>query len=242
MYTGFYLVGEKGNNAFSYERRNALRGEPRLFVAPIIEGGLEDVRMGKEVAFEDFDGEKLKSCVGLENFVRTEIFGVPAVIFDNHNHAFNFWFEAIAKGLLVRGITLFHIDQHKDMREPAAWFEGANLEEAFMYTNNILNVGNYIKPAAKCGLIGDVLSVTSEEEMDKFDRTMIISARADNRGFILNLDMDFFAPEMSYIDFEKAKKFVQGLAKKAKFITVATSPFFMEQKKAVDLLGRLLYG
>ncbi|MFA5855161.1 MAG: UPF0489 family protein [Candidatus Gracilibacteria bacterium] len=239
MYTGVYLVGKKGNNAFSYERRNALGSEPKLFVAPVIEGGLEEVRVGSEVAFEDFDGEELKSCVGLENFVRTEIFGVPAVIFDNHNHAFYFWFEAAVKGLLERGITLVHVDQHKDMREPEVWFEGTTLEAAFAYTNNILNVGNYIKPAMKCGLIGDVLSVTSEEGMDRFDRTMISPACADNRRFILNLDMDFFAPEMSYIDFEKAKKFVRALAERARFITIATSPFFMEQETAIDSMRKL---
>lgn len=44
-----------------------------LFVPACIEGNLEDVKVGKEITFASEDGGILKTSIGLENFVRTEI-------------------------------------------------------------------------------------------------------------------------------------------------------------------------
>ena len=46
---------------------------------------------------------------------------------------------------------------------------------------------------------------------------------------ILNLDLDFFAPEMDFIEAEKKIRCIKNLIKKVKCITIATSPFFIEQ-------------
>lgn len=227
---GFYITGNRGNNAFSFEKR----GEgAKLFVSAVIDGGLDDLEVGSEIAFEDFDEHGVKqSCKGLKNFVRTELWGVPAVIFDNHNHAFYFWWEATKNGLLQRGATLVHVDQHKDMRGAAKPYGGAALKDVFDYTNQVLNVGNYIKPAIECGLVGEVHLVTSESELS--------SREFVGRGNkILNLDLDFFAPEMDYVDFGKAKRFIQEQAKSANLITIATSPFFVDQEAAIGVLKSL---
>ena len=37
---------------------------------------------------------------------------------DNHNHAFAFWHEALAKGFIQEGGLLIHIDQHTDLALP----------------------------------------------------------------------------------------------------------------------------
>jgi hypothetical protein len=219
---GFWIKEEKGNNAFSYEKRGR---NPRLFVAPVISGDFSDLQIGREVVFEDFEDGKLKSCVGLRNFVEMEVLGTPAVIFDNHNHAFYFWKE---KGF--EGATLVHVDQHKDTREPSEWYKGATLEEVFKYTNEILNVGNYVLPAVKCGLVGEVISITGNIGLDQ-------EVRQGN--VILNLDLDFFVSEME-IDFEKAREFLRKQAKMADFITIATSPFFIDQERALEVL-RLIF-
>ena len=222
---GFWIEGKQGNNAFSYEKRE----NPRLFVAPVIEGDFSDLQIGKEVVFEDFEDGELKSCVGLKNFVRMEILGTPAVIFDNHNHAFYFWQEVREQGLIELKATLVHVDQHKDTREPEKWYEGVALKEAFKYTNEVLNVGNYILPAVKCGLAGEVVSITGN---------MGLGQEVRQGNVILNLDLDFFVPEVE-IDEGKAREFLRKQAKVADFITIAISPFFIDQKKALEVLKRL---
>ena len=212
----FYITGNYGNNAFSYEKRV----NPQLYVPPVIEGDFSDLQVGGEVVFEDFEDGKLRSCVGLRNFVKMDFWGTPGVVFDNHNHAFYFWHEAG-----IRGATLVHVDQHKDTREPSEWFK----DDAFKYTNEVLNVGNYIPPAVKCGTVNEVVSITGNVGLDQEPR---------QGNVILNLDLDFFVPEME-IDFVVARKFLREQAKVADLITVATSPFFIDQKKALEVFKML---
>lgn len=234
MYSkAFYLTGKRGNNAFAYEARG---GEPRLYVPSVIQGTLEDVVEGEEVVFADYDDEGvLQNCKGLKHFVKTQFKGVPVVIVDNHNHVFYFWYELLEQGILQRGANLVHIDAHKDMRRPEKPFGGGDLQEAFRYTNEDLNVGNYIIPAQEEGLIGEIQFVTGEAALE--DRSFM---KRGNK--ILNVDLDFFAPDLDYIDFEKTKAFVLEQAKTASLITVCTSPFFIEQRVAiarlVDIFGK----
>jgi len=52
----------------------------------------------EKIAFEDFDFDsKLSTNYGLKNFYRFKIKGKEVVLFDNHNHAFYFWYEAHKK-------------------------------------------------------------------------------------------------------------------------------------------------
>ncbi len=39
------------------------------------------------------------------------------IIFDNHNHALYFWYEARINGLISTKNTLVHIDEHSDLWE-----------------------------------------------------------------------------------------------------------------------------
>jgi hypothetical protein len=48
--------------------------------------------------------------------------------------------------------------------------------------------------------------------------------------------MDFFRPELDDIDYELKKKVVLDIAEKASIITVATSPFFINQELAVNII------
>lgn len=230
--TSFYLTGNRGNNAFSFE----LRKEPKLFVPSLISGTVEDAGLGNEIVFEDFDENgKLQSCKGLKNLLSFDWKGVPAVLVDNHNHVLYFWYKS---GL--KNATLIHIDQHKDMREPAFFLKldsqertEENMQKVFDYTNEVLNVGNYIVPARQAGIVDKIQFVTSEMALkdEQFFSTT---------NKILNIDLDFFAPELDYIDFKKAKRFIDSHAKTASLITVATSPFFIEQERALQILKKLL--
>lgn len=57
----FFLQEAVGNNAFSFEERSQAR-EPRLFVPSLIEGTLDDVQIGEEIVFEEFED-------GVQSFV-----------------------------------------------------------------------------------------------------------------------------------------------------------------------------
>ena len=226
----FRITATVGNNALSYERRGA---SPSLWVPSLISGTIHDVRPGERVVFEDFDEhDTLQSCTGLAHLVTTTLAGIPAAITDNHNHAFYFWCDALTKGTLRPGATLIHIDQHKDMRVPERMYTGRSIEEAFDYTNFHLNVGNYIVPAQQAGIVGETQFVTSGEALNTL-------SLASHTNKILNLDLDFFAPEMSYINFDAARRFIDTHLRTTSFITVATSPFFIDQARAIDTLHRL---
>ena len=227
----FEIEGRVGNNALSYERRGL---SPKLWVPPIISGTADDVRLGDCIAFEEFDEhDVLHSCTGLANFVRLEWAGVPAVVFDNHNHAFYFWSEALAHAELKPGATLIHIDQHRDTRVPERLYDGASLDDAFAYTNFHLNVGNYIVPAERCGLIEEIQFVTGAAPLQN-------PGFVERRNKILNIDLDFFAPEMAHVDFQTARRFIASHLKTASLVTIATSPFFIDQERAIATLKRLL--
>jgi len=217
----FYLSGKRGNNVFSYKDRGP---NPRLYVPSLIEGTLEDVQEGNETVFQDRKG--------LKHFVKTSFNGVPVVVVDNHNHVFYFWYEALEQGILKRGANLVHVDAHKDMRRPKKLFRGGNLAEIFRYTNEELNVGNYIVPARGDGLIGEIQFVTGEAALEE-------GSFYKKTNKILNIDLDFFAPDLSYINFEKAKNFILKQARNASLITVSTSPFFVEQSVAIQKLAHL---
>jgi hypothetical protein len=46
---------------------------------------------------------------------------------------------------------------------------------------------------------------------------------------VLNLDLDIFAPELDHISEEKKITLIKHLLKKVKYVTIATSPYFIEQ-------------
>ena len=46
---------------------------------------------------------------------------------------------------------------------------------------------------------------------------------------VLNLDIDIFAPELDHIPSEKKIAIIKNLMKKVKYVTIATSPYFIEQ-------------
>ena len=149
----FTLTEPISNNAFNFGRRVVEVGEPCLHVPSVVEGALDDVQIGDQVVFEDFDEhDQLQSCIGLKNFVKLPHLQTskPMVVVDNHNHVFWFWYEAWHRGLIDRGITLVHIDAHRDTRIPErnpTPEETQDLQKLYTYTNSILNVGNYIPPS-----------------------------------------------------------------------------------------------
>ncbi len=230
-YKGFFIEEPVGNNAFSFsERKNR-----RIWVPPLIEGEVEDIAKGELPVFGEVEEGRESAPVGLREFVYIRRGQKDIFVFDNHNHAYFFWKYAHKYGNLSGEEYLLHVDQHTDMREPESYpeitFEDEKYtEKIFNYTNYILNVGNFIKPALREGVFRDVVIVDSSFAFDEE-----YGAR-----FVLDLDLDIFSQDMAYIPEERKIEKINGYLEQASLITVAVSPFFIDTEKALAVLRELL--
>lgn len=256
----FYITQKVSNNAFNCEKRP----HKKLYVPQLVEGTVDDVRLGAEIVFEDFNDEQnLHTCTGLEKFIKTTLGHAPAYIFDNHNHAFAFWCLEKQNGRLQDNALLIHIDQHKDTRVPEKFLSkenSADPKKVFEYTNTFLNVGNFIPAAQHIGLVKEIIFLDSEyslkemEERLREDERLLSGATplsgSDTRlaparvplpseNLILDIDLDFFAPESDYIGNDLKLAVIQKLLPKASIITFATSPYFIDQTRALKWLRRI---
>ena len=231
LYKGFFIEAPIGNNAFSYSKRL----NKKIFVPPLISGNLRDLAIGEEIAFSEIEDNKEINRPGLKNFLYWKPQENKHVfIFDNHNHAFFFWVYALKLNLLKRGgQALVHVDQHRDMRDPEMFLtkdlKNIGLPEAFEYTNHQLNVGNFIKPALTLKIFSEVSFVDSKESF----------VNIFPRDFVLDLDLDIFSPLMDYMDYEFKMRHIKNFIGRSNLIMIATSPYFMDQNKAIEIIHKL---
>ena len=225
-YTGFYIDEPYGNNVFSYEERE----NKKIFVPKLIEGTLDDVIVGKEVVFNEIDEDNEIKAEGLKNLVDYKLNDKTIYIFDNHNHAFYFWMKSLKKKEFTKGCKLIHVDQHKDMREPSSYEVNIeNLDSVFTYVNKVLNVGNFIQPALKKEIFSEAIIIDSSYGFD---------TKVEGE-YVLDIDLDIFSKDMDYIPYDFRINKIKGLIKGAKVITIATSPYFIEQNYAIKVLKEL---
>lgn len=233
----FYITDEVSNNAFNLEKRI----HKRVFVPSLREGKVKDVQIGSKIVFEDLDDDDCPTpCLGLDHFIKTRLADAPTYIFDNHNHAFTFWCaELQAKNVELKA-KLIHVDQHKDTRKPKSYLKEKDLydlEKVQKYANTVLNVGNFIPPAQEAGLIDELVIIDSIASMESFEKN-----GESNDNMILDIDLDFFSTDMSYISDDYKVEFIRELIPQARVITIASSPFFIEQKKALHFLREIADG
>lgn len=227
----FYITNPVWNNALSFDKRE----NKKLYVSSLINSS--NIELWDKIVFEDYDFEnKLISAKWLRNFYKIKWKNKYIYLFDNHNHAFYFWYLARNEWIIWNNNILYHIDEHTDTRIPEKFIskeDARDLFKVFEYTNFCLNVGNYIIPAQKEGIISEVVQIRSENDLTNFSSNNLW----DN--LILNLDLDFFEPNLDYIDYDLKKKVILDIAKKAQVITVATSPFFIDQELAIKVFKDL---
>ncbi len=230
----FYLTEAVWNNAFSYEKRN----NKKLYIPSLINAKIDDILLQNDkekIAFEDFGfDDKLSTNYWLKNFYKIKWKNKDIYLFDNHNHAYFFWYLARKEWIIWDNNILIHIDEHADTRDNDKHLlkpDSFDLDKVFGFTNKVLNVGDYIIPAQEEGIIWDIVQIRNETNLNDYLENK--DKYRDN--IILNLDLDFFQPDIDYIDFDLKKKVVLDAAKNAKIITVATSPFFINQELAVKV-------
>lgn len=242
MYTKwFFIENPVWNNEFSFEKRK----NKKIWVPEIIESKnfseikLQDDR--EKIAFEDFDfDDKLSTNYWLKNFYRFFIWWKELVLFDNHNHAFYFWYEARKKGIIWNENILIHIDEHADTRDNNKFLsreDSEDLQKIFDFTNFVLNVWDYIIPAENEGIIGKTIQIRNTKNLEDYMEKYFW--KKQEKGVILNLDLDFFRPELNFIDFDLKKKVVLDAFEKASFVTVCTSPFFINQEFAIEVFKKI---
>ena len=232
----FFIESPVWNNEFSFDKRQ----NKKLFVPEIIEAkSFDEIKFQddlEKIAFEDFDfDDKLSTNYWLKNFYRFQMWWKEVVLFDNHNHAFYFWYEARSRKIIWDKNILIHIDQHADTRDNdkiISKSDSKSLEKVFDFTNFVLNVWDYIIPAKKEGIIENIVQIRNTKNLE--DYLQNFSNRKNNSKIILNLDLDFFASELDFIDFELKKKVILDAFEKASYVTVCTSPFFVDQGLAVE--------
>lgn len=229
-----------GNNRFGQSQEGVvlpLKVPRRMF------GNFSDIRLSDRTAFRDcVEGGEKREMPGLESFVSTVWEDIPFHIFDNHNYALAFWLEAYASGILSKGFRLVHVDMHSDL-----WKNGFDLDLGRAgdgsyvedFVNSKTEVGNYIDPAIRCGFVGEIVKIEGEGELESALARLENGEIDFNVPTVLNLDLDFFAPDLDYVPFELKKRAILAFAKKSRIVTVATSPGFIEGRTALDAFRRI---
>ena len=236
----FYITKNIGNNSLSFEKRE----NPKLYVPNLIKiSNFSKIKLLKEnperITFQDFwFDDKLSTNFWLENFYEIEYFWKKIYLFDNHNHALYFWYLAKNQWNITSWATLYHIDEHADYRDPKMDLEKTDLKSIFEYTNfSKINVGNYIIPAEREGLVWKTVQIRNTQNLENY----LENKKDKENNIILNLDLDFFQPDLDFIDYELKKKVVLDISKKADVITISTSPFFIDQELAIKVFKDLFY-
>ncbi len=219
-----------GNNAFSYDQRIALWSAGKLYIPSLIQGTVADLQQGSDICFEEVVDGKLISCTGLKNFLQTTFHGVPVYIVDNHNHALSFRYTYKTSNVQRPTCNVIHIDQHTDIKENENIFSPDDNIETFV--NEKTNVGNFITAAINSWIVKDVVQVRTDYTLQNVQRVT-----SNVQRFILDVDIDFRADkEATEADLEIVRK----LMKQAQLVTIATSPYFMNQEKAIKLIQQLV--
>lgn len=233
MNTPYIINKGIGNNAFSYTRKPE---RPDLKTTPLRKGFLHELQLGSEVVFHDFDEDQWVEHVGLQNGILSHEYGLPLYVIDNHNHAFWCWADAFNKGVLPSESSLIHIDAHYDDREPSDFeVDLSDMKDVERYTHEVLQIATFIQPALHHGLFRDVQYFVESAEFEK-DLPELIP----ERKYVIDLDLDVFCDEMSHVQWQQKIDVMKHFLPQTCAITMATSPFFIDQQKAIDYAHKVV--
>lgn len=229
------LTGNQWNNALSFDKRT----NKSLWIPWLKRWTIDDLKQSEKIVFEDFKSNgELISATWLENFLQIND---NIYIMDNHNHALYFWYKALNEWVIDKWATLIHIDQHSDMNEPQEYIDinhENDLDYIWEFVNFKTNVWNYIIPWLRSWLIKEIIQIRTETALKQH----LYSKQPINT--IVNIDMDFRAPELSHIDEKLKNNFTKNIISKyiknrKWLITIATSPFFINQNMAIEKIKEI---
>lgn len=147
-------------------------------------------------------------------------------LFDNHNEIIYPFIEI--NEALGEPLTVVHIDAHRD----DAKFKGQKAE-----TITLSESGDYIKKT-KISDFFDALSGTKilKEVISITDSSAFNSFSSPITPYIVSLDIDIFGEEGAFIDLYTKVKVIAEACSGASAICIATSPGFINQKFAQEII------
>ena len=231
-YWWYYLTWNMWNNIFTYDYDI----NQKLRIPELKETSYESIKkngipLWREIVFSEKHNESKEEYTWLKNALFFLFNGIPTYIFDNHNHAFAFWRREVLKGNIKKNNYLVHIDQHSDMNENNFQLKDEKRETICNFSNTQCNVWNFIKPAINSWLIADIQQIRTERSLFDYE--------IPKREYILDIDLDFWDPLMWIEKKENTYQKVRLLMQSAKIITIATSPYFLNQQLALRLISEL---
>jgi hypothetical protein len=225
----FRITKNTWNNSFSYDIRQEKNPDPKIYVTSLIQWTTDDIQLWDKIVFEEINAKwEIQSFVWLKNFVNI---GPNIYIFDNHNHALFFRYQELFHWSITKWINLIHIDQHTDMNENSEhMIDNPGLKDIFEFVNYKCNVWGFIKPAIQDWLISGVMQINTEYKLLNSEFWIL------NSEFILDVDLDFRHPQMWIEQYAKTIGITKNLISQASLVTIATSPYFLDQTLAIKIL------
>ncbi len=243
------LTTNISTNAFSYtDREQRLWILPSITITPWKLGSRDDVVLGDHIVIEEIDHHgALQSRTGLEHNIYIDG-DVPVAIMDNHNHALPLW-----RRYRKQQPIIVHIDAHADLEPVQAPIPDDVDEHGIRdYTHTETHIGSFILPALDSGLIADCVQVRSSYALENLYKTLPLSfstwsdistkdpriCEDDTVSYILDIDLDFWALEKD-IPPSHLSVIKEIIDRKPLLVTIATSPYFLDQDRALHFLEQL---
>lgn len=210
------------NNQFCFNQIE----NPEIWIADMIDWNIDDLEIWENSVFREMKNWKVIEYKWLKNFIYIKNSNQSIYIFDNHNHALKYRLDEYKSWNISFWFDLIHIDQHTDMNssEFDLDIQNPNLD--------VYNVWNFIQPAIKSWLINQVEQINTEYKLLNF--------QTDEDDLILDIDLDFRAPEMSIEKYFETIEKTKNLISKSRVVTIATSPYFLDQNLAIKICKELL--
>lgn len=205
----------------------------------------------------EFDTPQL----ALDQYIRTE-YGernVPVYIFDDHNHAFFAWLEALNEGRIDKKSILYHYDDHSDGNKVSYIPQKHDLKTMAQFAQS-LEFDSFVHPAMELNVVDQVYWISYRKwERKKFEDeenhwgialTEVPSpiaeqefnpASLDPQKTIVDIDLDYFQDiDIDSNIFNEEIEHLRRMMNSAGVVTIATSPGIMDQQKALNIL-RILF-
>lgn len=210
------------NNQFCFNQME----NPRVWIADTIEWSLDNLEIWENTVFREMKNWNVVEYKWLKHFIHIKNSNQSIYIFDNHNHSLKYWIDEYKIWNIPFWFDLIHIDQHTDMNtsEFDLDIKNPNLD--------VYNVWNFIQPAIKSWLINKVEQINTEYKLLNF--------QTDEDNLLLDIDLDFWAPEMSIEKYYETIEKTKNLISKSRVVTIATSPYFLDQQLAIKICKDLL--
>ena len=118
----------------------------------------------------------------------------------------------------------------------------------YEYANHVCEIGDFIQPALASWIVSGVSEYTGSNfnkpriyawDEDTWLKTLDWGSESHEPPIIFDLDLDYFAPEMNFISKQDRINFVRKQWGKASYATICTSPYFIDQGEALNILHEI---